>query len=210
MFHLKQDAGFKQDNHKPQGPTFHHKVSGLLGFVMMFWWSNTTRPWSCREFLTHLVESIWFSQVPGRFGGSHVFSFPGGYIFLPADVWPNVKLVTCQDTCPVVEICQLYLGFSKGGVWGTATTDLAWCKFWWVRIGGMLPPTWPKWQKVGSPWGVDESGANDESSADLSDLTTNDDLFFMGKPTGRCLMSEWWSMILFLQIFISYKCYKYL
>lgn len=28
-----QDAVFKQDNHKPQGATFHHKVSGLLGFV---------------------------------------------------------------------------------------------------------------------------------------------------------------------------------
>lgn len=58
--------------------------------------------------------------------------------------------------------------------------------------GGMLPPKWPKWEKVGSPWGVDESGANDESSADLTtDLTTNDDSFFMGKPKRRCLMSEW-------------------
>ena len=54
----------------------------------------------------------------------------------------------------------------------------------------MLPPKWPKWEKVGSPRGVDESGANDESSADLSDLTTNHS-FFMGKPKRRCLMSEW-------------------
>lgn len=53
----------------------------------------------------------------------------------------------------MVEICQLYLGFYKmGGLGDGYRPGMT------VRIGGMLPPKWPKWEKVGSPWGLMKVG----------------------------------------------------
>lgn len=87
MFHLKQDAGFEQDNQKPQGATFHQKVSGLLGFVGP-WCFDEATVYPTLGILGHAkrqpFESIWFSPSSRPFWWLPCFgpSLEGTFFYL--------------------------------------------------------------------------------------------------------------------------------